>query len=579
MIDASGPAPRRPWTSRYAEGVPNEVELPTGSLVDIIEASVRDFPTAVALQFFGATTTYRLLGEQIDRAAEGLRTLGVRAGDPVAIILPNCPQHVVAFYAVLRLGAIVVEHNPLYTPRELRHQFEDHGAKTVIAWDKVVPTLQAFPDDVGVDRIVAVDLTRAMRLSTRIALRLPVRKARESRASLTTGVATSHRGVRSWSDIVGARRISRKVPKPSRDDIAVIQYTSGTTGSPKGAVLTHLNLGANAAQATAWVPSLERGTAVVYGVLPMFHAFGLTLCLTFAMRLGARLVLFPKFDPELVLAAIRSTPPTFLAAVPPIFERLTREAKAKKRSLAGIPIAISGAMPLTAAIAESWESATGGIVVEGYGLSETSPVLIANPVSKDRLIGSIGIPLPNTEVRIVDPENPNTERATGEAGELIVRGPQVFQEYWRKPDATRAVFVPDADGTNWFRTGDIATIDADGVIRIVDRLKELIITSGFNVSPTEVEDALRGIDGVVDVAVVGLPHDRNGEDVAAAIVLAAGAELDTAAITAFAREHLAAYKVPRVIVQIDELPKSLMGKVLRKKVREELLATRASSGS
>ena len=579
MIDASGPAPRRPWTSRYAEGVPDEVDLPTGSLVDIIEASVRDFPTAVALQFFGATTTYRLLGEQIDRAAEGLRTLGVRAGDPVAIILPNCPQHVVAFYAVLRLGAIVVEHNPLYTPRELRHQFEDHGAKTVIAWDKVVPTLQAFPDDVGVDRIVAVDLTRAMRLSTRIALRLPVRKARESRAALTTGVATSHRGVRSWSDIVGARRISRKVPKPRRDDIAVIQYTSGTTGSPKGAVLTHLNLGANAAQATAWVPSLERGTAVVYGVLPMFHAFGLTLCLTFAMRLGARLVLFPKFDPELVLAAIRSTPPTFLAAVPPIFERLTREAKAQKRSLAGIPIAISGAMPLTAAIAESWESATGGIVVEGYGLSETSPVLIANPVSKDRLIGSIGIPLPNTEVRIVDPENPNTERATGEAGELIVRGPQVFQGYWRKPDATRAVFVPDADGTNWFRTGDIATIDADGVIRIVDRLKELIITSGFNVSPTEVEDALRGIDGVVDVAVVGLPHDRNGEDVAAAIVLAAGAELDTAAITAFAREHLAGYKVPRVIVQIDELPKSLMGKVLRKKVREELLAARASSGS
>lgn len=580
MSDASGHDPRRPWTTRYAEGVPDEIELPTGSLVDIIEASVRDFPRGVALEFFGATTTYRQLGEQIDRAAEGLRMLGVRAGDPVAIVLPNCPQHVVAFYAVLRLGAIVVEHNPLYTPRELRHQFEDHGAKTVIAWDKVVSTMQAFPDDLRVDRIVSVDLTRAMPFATRLALRLPVKKARDSRAALTTAVAESRRGARtvvqSWDALVDSRRISQKVPKPDVHDIAVIQYTSGTTGSPKGAVLTHMNLGANAVQATAWVPSVGRGDAVVYGVLPMFHAFGLTLCLTFAMRLGARLVLFPKFDPDLVLAAIRKNPPTFLAAVPPIFERLTREAQAKKQSLAGIPIAISGAMPLTAGIADAWESATGGIVVEGYGLSETSPVLIANPVSGDRLIGSIGVPLPNTDVRIVDPDNPTVDRALGEAGELIVYGPQVFQGYWRKGDETRAVFVPDASGRHWFRTGDIATIDQDGVIRIVDRLKELIITSGFNVSPSEVEEALRGLESVADVAVVGLPNDRSGEDVAAAVVLAPGCELDATAITAFAREHLAAYKVPRVIVEIDELPKSLMGKVLRKKVRDELIASRAS---
>ena len=577
MTDVSGSAPRRPWTSRYAPGVPDDIELPTGSLVDIIEASVREYPRKVALEFFRATTTYAELGEQVDRAAEGLRMLGVKAGDPVAIVLPNCPQHVVAFYAVLRLGAIVVEHNPLYTPRELRHQFEDHGAKTVIAWDKVVSTIQTFPPDVHVDRIISVDLTRAMPLSTRIALRLPVKRARESRAALTTEVPTSRHGVRSWSDIVDSRKISRKVPKPGRDDIAVIQYTSGTTGLPKGAVLTHLNLGANAVQATAWVPSVERGDAVVYGVLPMFHAFGLTLCLTFAMRLGARLVLFPKFDPDLVLAAIRKNPPTFLAAVPPIFERLTRAALAKKQSLAGIPIAISGAMPLTAAIAGAWERSTGGIVVEGYGLSETSPVLIANPVSKDRLIGSIGVPLPGTEVRIVDPENPMIERPPGEAGELIVRGPQVFRGYWRKAEETRAVFVEDAQGASWFRTGDIATIDAEGVIRIVDRLKELIIISGFKVSPSEVEEALRGHESVADVAVVGLPHDLSGEDVAAAIVLAPGAQLDAKAIAAFAREHLAAYKVPHVIVQIDELPKSLIGKVLRKKVRDELLAMRDSS--
>lgn len=567
-------AARRPWTSRYADGVPDEVDLPVGSLVDIIEASVRDYPRHVALEFFGATTTYRELGEQIDRAAEGLRGLGVQSGDTVALVLPNCPQHVVAFYAVLRLGGIVVEHNPLYTPRELRHQFEDHGAKVVIAWDKVVGTLQSFPEDVRPNSIVAIDLTRAMPLSTRIALRLPVPRARDSREALTTAVPTSRRGIRAWKDIVESRRIGRKIPKPSRDDIAVIQYTSGTTGSPKGAVLTHLNLGANAVQATAWVPSVTRGDAVVYGVLPMFHAFGLTLCLTFAMRLGARLVLFPKFEPGLVLAAIRKRPPTFLAAVPPIFERLCREAGVKKQSLAGIPIAISGAMPLTSAIADGWERATGGIVVEGYGLSETSPVLIANPVSGDRLIGSIGLPLPNTDVRIVDPENPSVDRAPGEPGELIVSGPQVFQGYWQKPDETRAVFVNDDRGMRWFRTGDIATMDPDGVIRIVDRLKELIITSGFKVTPSEVEDALRGLESVADVAVVGLPNARSGEDVTAAIVLAPGAKLDPDAVTAFAREHLAAYKVPRLIVGIDELPKSLMGKVLRKKVRDQLLAAR-----
>ena len=233
-------------------------------------------------------------------------------------------------------------------------------------------------------------------------------------------------------------------------------------------------------------------------------------------------------------------------------------------------------MPLTAAIADAWESATGGIVVEGYGLSETSPVLIANPVSNGRLIGSIGVPLPNTHVRIVDPDNPTVDRAPGEAGELIVHGPQVFQGYWRKGDETRAVFVVDESGRHWFRTGDIATIDQDGVIRIVDRLKELIITSGFNVSPSEVEEALRGFEGIADAAVVGLPNDRSGEDVAAAIVLTPGTKLDEKAITAFAREHLAAYKVPRVIVEIDELPKSMMGKVLRKKVRDELIASRAS---
>jgi long-chain acyl-CoA synthetase len=559
----------RPWLSHYAPGVPHDIELPTDSLYDLLETSVAAYGNHVALEFFGATTSYRELGEQVARAAEGLRTLGVKKGDPVAIVLPNAPQHIVAFYAVLRLGAIVVEHNPLYTPRELRHQFEDHGAKVVIAWSKVVETIQAFPADVAVDTIVSVDITRSMPLLTRAALRLPIAKARESRAALTTRV----RGTEKWSALLKSEPIASEVERPTAADVAVIQYTSGTTGHPKGATLTHLNLGANAAQARAWVPTIERGTSVVYAVLPMFHAYGLTLCLTFAMSMGSRLVLFPKFDPALVLKVLRRRPPTFLPAVPPIYERLMAAAEADGVSLAGIQIAISGAMPLAQSLVDPWEKLTGGYLVEGYGLSETSPVLMANPVSESRRAGTVGLPLPNTEARVVDPENPTLDRASGDEGELVVRGPQVFGGYWKKPDETAAVFVADpAGGAPWFRTGDIVTIDADGFVSVVDRIKELIITGGFNVAPSEVEEALRAFPGVADVAVVGLPSAHSGEDVAAAVVMEANARFDEAAIRAFARENLTAYKVPRHIVVVDELPKSLIGKTLRRVVRERLIA-------
>jgi long-chain acyl-CoA synthetase len=560
--------PPRPWIASYADGVPAEVELPEGSLFDLVDASTREFADRPALEFFGRETTYAQLGDQIARAAEGLRRLGVQKGDPVALVLPNCPQHIVAFYAVLRLGAIVVEHNPLYTPRELRHQFEDHGAKVAIAWDKTVDTIQAFPDDVRVDSVVSVDLTRAMPWTTRLALRLPVKRARESRAALTTKV----RGTIRWSELVATDPIKPGIVKPAADDVALIQYTSGTTGSPKGATLTHLNLTTNALQARSWVPGIERGKAVVYAVLPMFHAYGLTLCLTFAMSMGSRLVLFPRFDPDLVLPVMKKHPATFLPAVPPIYERLTAAADAKGVSLQGIRIAISGAMPLSASVVEPWEARTGGTLVEGYGLSETSPVLMANPVGPTRRAGTVGLPLPNTECRVVDPENPTVDRAPGEQGELIVRGPQVFSGYWKKPDETDAVFVPASDGgLPWFRTGDIVAIDDDGFVRIVDRIKELIITGGFNVAPSEVEDALRQHPDVADVAVVGLPSAHSGEDVVAAVVLVEGRQLDEEGIRAFARDNLTPYKVPRRVVQVDELPKSLIGKVLRRKVRESLL--------
>ena len=561
--------PPRPWTASYAEGVPEDLAEVSGSLGDIVEASARDYPDAPALQFFGRTTSYRDLQAAIDRAAAGLKALGVKAGDPVAIVLPNCPQHIVAFYAVLRLGAVVVEHNPLYTPRELRKQFEDHGAKHAIVWNKVVASVQEFPSDLAVTNLISVDVTRAMPALTRFALRLPVAKARESREALTTRV----RGTVAWESVVGYSPLPSSHPRPATDDLAIIQYTSGTTGTPKGASLTHRNLLANAAQAQAWVPSITRGNGcVVYAVLPMFHAYGLTLCLTFAMSMGARLVLFPKFDPDLVLDVVKKHPATFLPLVPPIADRLLKAATAAGVSLAGIEVAISGAMALPHDLVVPFEQATGGYLVEGYGLSECSPVLMANPVADNRVPGTVGLPLPGTECRVVDPDEPTKDVEPGQPGELVVRGPQVFSGYYGKPEETEAVF---ADG--WFRTGDIVTIDDGGFVRIVDRIKELIITGGFNVAPTEVEGALRQHPDVIDAAVVGLPSEHSGEEVVAAIVVDPGTNVDVEAIREFVRGILTPYKVPRRIFVVDELPTSLIGKVLRRQVKERLVALTSGS--
>ncbi|GAA1228953.1 long-chain acyl-CoA synthetase [Microbacterium phyllosphaerae] len=560
------PYDSRPWLDSYADGVPADIETPSQTLPEMIEASITTFGRRPALEFFGAVTSYRDLGDQILRAAEGLRRLGVSKGDRVALVLPNCPQHVVAFYAALRLGAIVVEHNPLYTARELRHQFEDHGAKVAIVWDKTVDTIADFPADLRVEHIVSVDLTEAMPAAQRLLLRLPLPKARASGAKLTS--TPKARRALPWKKMVDHRRLSRRVEGPTLGDTALLQYTSGTTGVPKGAILTHANLRANAMQGQAWVPGLVAGEETFYGVLPLFHAYGMTLCLTFAMSIGAKLVLFPTFDLGLVTKAARTSPPTFLPAVPPIYDQLARAASRGTIDLSTVRFAISGAMSLPVATVQRWEEATGGLLVEGYGMTESSPVALGNPMGRSRRPGTVGVPFPSTEIRVVDPADTDIDVPVGERGELLVRGPQVFQGYWRRPSETADVLL--ADG--WLRTGDIAEVSADGFVTIVDRLKELIITGGFNVSPTEVEDALQAHPDVLAAAVVGLPRSSGGEEVAAAVVLRDGAELDAGALRDFCRTRLTPYKVPKRIVAMDDLPRSLIGKVLRRQVRDRMLA-------
>ncbi|MER7797581.1 long-chain-fatty-acid--CoA ligase [Microbacterium sp. NPDC096154] len=565
----SHPYASKPWLSAYAEGVPADIDEVSQTLVDMLDASVARFGGKPALEFFGAVTSYRDLGAAVERVAEGLRRQGVGPGDRVAIILPNCPQHVVAFYATLRLGAIVVEHNPLYTSDELRRQFEDHGARHAIAWDKVADTVAALPADVRPGVIVAVDLTEALPLAKRIALALPVAKAREARSKLTARPAAA--GVLPWRALARAGRLPGSTPAPTVRDVALLQYTSGTTGAPKGAILTHRNLRANAMQGEAWVPGLRPGDETFYGVLPLFHAYGLTLCLTFAIAIGARLVLFPTFDLGLVEDAARKSPPTFLPAVPPIYDQLARAASQGRLDLSTVRYSISGAMSLPLATVERWEKLTGGLLIEGYGMTEASPVALGNPFGPKRRPGAVGVPFPSTEIRVVDPEDPSADVPVGERGELLVRGPQVFQGYWKRPEETAATLLPGG----WLRTGDIVTVSGDGFVTIVDRLKEIIITGGFNVTPSEIEQTLEAHPDVAEAAVVAVPRGDGTEAVAAAVVLNDGALLDVAALREHCRATLADYKIPRRFVEMDDLPRSLIGKVLRREVRARILGGRA----
>ncbi|MGC4152226.1 MAG: long-chain-fatty-acid--CoA ligase [Propionicimonas sp.] len=560
MSDDAKPA--APWTRHYQPGVPAEIELPTESLVALCERSVAEGGQAIATDFFGRTTTYTELGDQIARAAEGLRRLGVKAGDRVALILPNCPQHVVAFYATLRLGAIVVEHNPLYTARELRHLFEDHAARVVISWDAAVAKLRELPADVKPERIIAVNLLKAFPLVKQLALRLPVPSLRATRNRLTQPAP----GTMSWEELLSAPPIDPAHSRPSVNDLAVIQYTSGTTGQPKGAMLSHSNLYSNALQGEAWMHGAQYRKEVFYAILPMFHAFGMTLFLTYGVLKQARLVLFPSFDADMVIDAARKNPPTVYCAVPPIYEATAKKAIEKGVDISTAKYCISGAMNLPDATVALWESVSGGLLVEGYGMTEASPVCLGNPFHPSRRTGTIGIPFPSTWMRVVDTEDPTREVPQGERGELLIKGPQVFGGYWNNEAETEKTLLPGG----WLRTGDVVTVDADGFTTIVDRVKELIITGGFNVSPSEVEVALKAHPGIADVAVVGLPAAGGGERVVAAVLPNEGATLDAAELRAFCKERLSGYKVPREYYQLEELPKSMLGKVLRKQVKESL---------
>ena len=578
---------------RYQAGIPAVIEAPDAGLGELLETAAHFYPDRVAIDFLGATTTYRELLEASERAARLLHDAGVRRGDRVALIMPNCPQHVVAVYGALRLGAIVAEHNPLAPAEELRAQLERHGGRVVVAWEKGVDLIldprsreagAAGPEADSVDplggrTVFSVDLSAALPARLRAALRLPVARAREARDSMRAPRLPA--GVRSWDrEAARAEPIPASWPRPGGRDVAVLLHTGGTTGAPKAAMLTHTNLRANANQAIAWVPMLHEGGENFLSLLPFFHAFGLTFNLFCAVQKAATQVMMPKFDVAEVLRAQARRPLTFFVGVPVMFERILRAAQEAGTDLRSLRFGVCGAAPMPPAVGAEWERVTGGFFVEGYGMTETSPIVAGTPMGPTRRLGALGLPFPSTDVRVVDPEaleaalgagapvDVDVEVPDGEPGELLVRGPQVFAGYWGDPEATAAAMLPGG----WLRTGDMVRRE-ESFLWMADRRRELILTGGFNVYPSQVEAAIRDMDGVADVAVVGMDAGARGETVVAAVVPAEGAApgaITLESVRAHAERALPHYALPRRLEIIDEMPRSVIGKVMRRQVREML---------
>ena len=550
----------------YAPGVAYEIATPERPIPEMVLEVASRYPRRAAIDFFARQLTYAELAQEMRRCAGALHQAGVRPGDRVALIMPNCPQHAVAVLGTMLLGAVVVEHNPLAPEGELEGEYARHGARVTIAWSKTLEKLTFLGRG---HTTFSMDLTTALPTASRLALKLPVKAAREKRDQLSSPRPS---WARSWTRAMRSATPWQGNCPSTMDDVALLIHTGGTTGVPKAAALTHANLSANVEQSIAWVPVLHEGAEVFYCILPLFHAFGFTIGFLAGLRLGATIAMFPKFDTAMVLAAQRRLPCTFFLGVPPMYERLLAAAEGTNVDLSSIHFSLSGAMPLSASLADQWEQATGGLMIEGYGMTEASPIILGSPLASSRARGALGIPVPSPQVKIVDPENPSREVTEGEVGELIARGPQVFSGYWNQDDETAEVFTQDG----WLRTGDLVQV-RDGFIYMADRRKEMINSSGFNVYPSQVEEAVRSMPGVLDVAAVGVPAGESGEDVVAAIVLEAGASVTLTDLRKWAEKSLAHYALPRQIVVMTELPRSQLGKVMRKKVREQIMGAQAAA--
>ena len=557
-----------PWLKFYDTKVPATIAYPDVPLHRLLEDSARLHLRNTATLFYGARMTYARLNGQANRFASALADLGVRKGDRVAIILPNCPQFVVAYYGILKAGGVVVPTNPLYKARELAHQLADAGVQTVVTLNLFVPTLQEIQHEVGLKNIVVTFIREY--LPPVLGMLYPIRERQEN-----TAVHVAPRpGIHFWRDLIRAPKEALPAVTVTPDDLALLQYTGGTTGTAKGAMLTHRNLVANTLQCAHWLWDARMdGSETALCVTPFFHVYGMTVGMSLAIYLGATLLLLPRFQTLDVLKAIQKHRPTQFPGVPTMYIAINNHPQVQKYNLRSIRACISGAAPLPVDVAEKFEALTGGHLVEGYGLTEAAPVTHCNPLFGRRKVGSIGLPYPDVEARVVDPTT-HEPLPVGEVGELAVRGPQVMRGYWNRPEETAQVL---ADG--WLFTGDIARMDEDGYFYIVDRKKDIIIAGGFNIYPREVEEVLYEHPKVQEAVVVGIPDPYRGETVKAYIVLKPGTRATAEEIMAFCRVRLARFKAPHAVEFRDSLPKSLVGKHLRRVLREEEAARSVQEGA
>ena len=568
----SRPGPRD-WQQHYDPGVPSTLKYEELTLPAALRRSAERHAHRTALVYLGTRIRYAELLQQVDRLAAALAELGVGRDTKVAIQLPNVPQAVMAYFAVQSLGGQVVMTNPLYTDAELEHQWQDAGCTLAFVLDFTwKDRLGRMRDRLPVRHWIACSLVDCLPWPKRSLARRKLSKLDPPKAADLSATA----GVTTWHDLLrrGRAASGERPAPPAWTDLAMLQYTGGTTGRSKGAMLSHRNLASNVQQLHSWLPSVREGDETFLAVLPYFHVFGLTVCMLFPVWVGGAIVLQPDArDSRAIAENIARYRVTVLALVPMMFRSVTTLPGVEQIDLSSVKGVFSGSAPLPREVQDRFEQLTGGRILEGYGLSETSPVTHINPVEGVRKPGTIGMPLPDTDAKVVDAEDGRTELPVGGDGELLLAGPQVMEGYWNRPEETAQALL---DG--WFHTGDLAARDADGYFRIVGRKKEMIVVGGLKVYPDDVDRVLAGHPGVMEAATIGVPDARHGETVKSFVVKRPGAAVSEENLLAYCREHLAPYKVPRTIEFRDELPRSTMLKVLRRELLRQELERRAEHG-
>ena len=547
------------WLDVYPDGVRPTLDYPKQSLWKFLEQAAERWPNQTATIFFGKKLTYQRLSELVERFAAALHRIGVEKGDRVAVMLPNCPQAVISYYGILRLGAVVVPINPVNVERELIQQLRDVGCRVIVSLDTRHDMIASVRKEAEIEYEIVVGLQDYMPSVAAINYRYwQQRKGRNFTVPVGPGV------IRFDDFLAKAPQYAPSVEIDPQEDLALLQYTGGTTGTPKAAMLTHFNMVANALQNKEWFVGRQEGKEVILAVLPFFHVYGMTVVLNFAMQLAATLVLHPRFEPGGVISDIEKYHVTIFPGTPAMFVALNTKDSIGYRDLSSLRVCVSGASALSSDVARVFEEVTGTSIVEGYGLTEASPVTHCNPLHGTRKVGSVGIALPDTECKIVDLEHGEKELPAGVAGELIIRGPQVMKGYWKRPGETAETL---RDG--WLFTGDIARLDKSGYTYIVDRKKDMIISGGYNIYPQDIESVILELPQVEDVAVVGIPDRYRGETLKAYVVLKAEMFLTKEQIIDHCRERLAAYKIPRLLEFRRDLPKTMVGKTLRRMLIEE----------